>query len=88
VEIVACVSAVGVSVGVEGFVAGVFALFCCCFGVGVVDVPVRVFAVAAVDEARVIACYDRSIELWIYNTTMSGFQFHQRSVWLRLNMTV
>jgi hypothetical protein len=54
----------------------------------VVGVPVCVFAVAGVDEARVIACYDRSIELWIYNTTMSGFQFHQRSVWLRLNVTV
>ena len=54
----------------------------------VAGVPVRVFAVAGVDEARVIACYDRSIELWIYNTTMSGFQFHQRSVWLRLNVTV
>jgi hypothetical protein len=53
-----------------------------------VVVSVCVFAVAAVDEARVIACYDRSIELWIYNTTMSGFQFHQRSVWLGLNVTV
>lgn len=26
-------------------------------------------------------------ELWIYNTTINSFQFHQRSVWLPLNMT-
>ena len=77
-------------VGLRGLLRG----FLLCFVVVlvlvlfVVGVPVCVFAVAAVDEARVIACYDRSIELWIYNTTMSGFQFHQRSVWLGLNVTV
>jgi uncharacterized membrane protein len=27
-------------------------------------------------------------ELWIYDTTQNSFQFHQRSVWLWLNMTV
>ena len=31
---------------------------------------------------------DLVFELWIYNTTISGFQYHERFVNLRLNMTV
>jgi uncharacterized membrane protein len=47
-------------VGVEGFVAGVLLCFVVLvLMLFVVGVPVRVFAVAGVDEARVIACYDR-----------------------------
>jgi hypothetical protein len=121
----------------------------------VVGVPVRVFAVAGVDEARVIACYGAVVEAegaggnvtelagvldeagvllsraraaferveffsltlngvllnltdctatwdsgrnefmgnlffeaWIYNATVGDFQYHERFVSLRLNMTI
>jgi len=32
-------------------------------------------------------CYQLFFELWIYNSTISGFQFHNRWVGLRLNMS-
>jgi uncharacterized membrane protein len=42
---------------------------------------------AAWDSDRSEFCGYLFFELWIYNTTISSFQFHQRAVWLSLNMT-
>ena len=51
------------------------------------DVWVNVDKMAVWDETKNGFYYQLFFELWIYNATVSGFQFHNRWVGLRLNMS-
>jgi hypothetical protein len=48
---------------------------------------VDVDKMAVWDETNNVFYYQLFFELWIYNATVSGFQFHNRWVGFRLNMT-
>lgn len=49
--------------------------------------PVDVDKIALLDEENNVFYYELFFELWIYNSTISTFQFHNRSVgfWINLN---
>jgi hypothetical protein len=40
------------------------------------------------DEENHGFCFQLFFELWVYNATVSDFQYHNRFVWIWLNMTV
>jgi hypothetical protein len=48
---------------------------------------VNVNKIAAWNETSGGFYYQLSFELWVYNSTISAFQFHDRSVWLWLSMS-
>jgi Protein of unknown function (DUF1616) len=49
--------------------------------------PASVDKVAVLDEQKNGFFYQLFFELWIYNVTTSGFEFHNRSVGFMLNLT-
>jgi hypothetical protein len=51
------------------------------------DYAVNVDKIAAWNETNNAYYYQLFFELWVYNTTVSGFQFHNRWVGLWLNMS-
>lgn len=52
------------------------------------DYVMNVNKTAAWDEENKGYYFQLFFELWIYNATISDFQYHNRVVWLWLNMTV
>jgi len=51
------------------------------------DCTFKIDKVAMWDEERHGFYYQLFFELWLYNATASGFQFHNRFVWIWLNVT-